>query len=129
MKTLQRLFASLTVLAAIAIAIPSHAAEQDSQKISKPKFSNLELRENLGNTPILPTSKADETITFTVNVDSKGSVKSMTYTHNVRSESESTIQSYIRDAYRAIMETTFQPAMQDGKPVDASVTIQFMINN
>jgi len=129
MKTMQRLFIGIAAVAALVMTMPSHAAEQDTQKISKPKYSQLDLREKLSNTPLIPTSKADETIAFTVNVDAEGSVASMTYTHNITTESDAVVRSYIRDAYKAIMDTEFEPAKQNGKPVASSVTIQFYINS
>jgi hypothetical protein len=94
-----------------------------------PKYSQIELRQNLGNTPLVPMHSADEAITFTVQVDAEGNVGSITYKHNITSQSNAIVQAYVREAFKAINETTFIPAQQDDKAVDGTVTITLAIMN
>jgi hypothetical protein len=123
MNTIKRALIAIAAMAVLLPTLPTQAAEPDSHKVIAPKYSQIELRQNLGNTPLVPMHSADEAITFTVQVDAEGNVGSITY------KSNAIVQAYVREAFKAINETTFIPAQQDDKAVDGTVTITLAIMN
>ena len=127
MRTATRLSLGILAFLSLAITLPAQATEPDSERVATPQYNAFELRENLGTTPLIPSDNADETISFNVNVDEEGEVSSLRYSHNITDQATETLDAYIRQAYQAILDTEFKPAMKDGKAVASTVKIDFYI--
>ena len=127
MKQASRLLLGVFAILAVAATLPARAAEPDSERVAIPSYDQFELKQNLGNAPLIPSGNAEETITFSVKVDEEGDVANLRYSHNITTQASETVEAYIRQAYQAIMDTEFKPATKDGKAVASSVKIEFYI--
>ena len=118
--------AVLTAVLILGGIATSTATETEKVVKTKATYDRTELVRNLGQNMII-SSQSKEKITFKVNVDEEGDVTRLTYSHNVTSQSATTVNNYVRQAYNAIMATEFTPAMQDGEPVKDTIQIEFDI--
>ena len=120
----------LLALAAVsAVATPINAQAKDPEKTTytKATFDSYMLRKNLAGPELSMSNESVEKITFKVKVDEEGDIQSLTYSHNVTSISDEAVQRYIKNAYKAIMNTDFDAATKDGKPIADQLTINFEV--
>lgn len=119
----------IAVLAITALAAPSfaQAKDPDNTSMKRATYDAFELSKNLAGPKLSLENESVERLTFKVRIDEEGDVASLTYTHNVTSLTDQAIQRYIKNAYDAIMDTDFEAATKDGKPVKDTLTITFEV--
>ena len=119
----------LAVATIAAVATPSIAQGKEPEKTTytKATFDSFMLRKNLAGPNLSISNESVEKITFSVRLDEEGEIQSLTYSHNVTSLSDNAVQRYIQNAYKAIMNTDFEPATKDGKAIEDKLTINFEV--
>lgn len=122
-------FGILTVFTLSAFVAPSYAQAKDPDGVAvkKATYDAFELRKNLTGPKLSVSNESVEKITFKINVDEEGDVSKLTYSHNVTTMTDQALQRYIQNAYKAIMNTDFEPATKEGKPVSDTLTIKFEV--